>query len=73
MVKSVNSDGSITIKDSNYKNDELVGERTIKPDQAKGFYNNTPLAQSYAQGTGTPDKERTSQYIQFMEKGTLPA
>lgn len=73
IVKSINSDGSMTVKDSNFKWDELVQERTIRPDQAKGFYNSTPLAQATAQGPWVPDKERTSQYIQFMEKGTLPA
>lgn len=73
IIKSLNSDGTMTVRDSNVKWDETVQERTMSVNQAKGFYNNTPLAQSYAQGTGVPDKERTSQYIQFMEKGTLPA
>lgn len=46
MVKSVNQDGTMTIRDSNFKNDETVQERTIPITQAKGFYNNTPLAKA---------------------------
>lgn len=46
MIKAVNQDGTMTIRDSNFKNDETVQERTIPITQAKGFYNNTPLAKA---------------------------
>lgn len=44
IVTSVNQDGTITVKDSNYSNDKKVQERTVPASTATGFYNNTPLA-----------------------------
>ncbi len=44
VVKSINADRTMTLVWSNLNNDKKVTERTIPITQAKGFYNNTPLA-----------------------------
>lgn len=55
VVKSINSDGTMTLVWSNLNNDQKVTERTIPITAAKGFYNNTPLAKW--ETTGTQYKE----------------
>ena len=63
IVTGVSADGnSITIKESNLKNDKSVTERTIPITEATGFYNDTPLAGGW-QETGITDKQYT-QYNQ---------
>lgn len=45
VVTGVNSDGTINVKESNYKGDKTVTERNNVPlTYVKWFYNNTPLA-----------------------------
>lgn len=44
IVKSVNPDGTITVKESNFHGDKRVTERTIPTTYVSGYYNNTPLA-----------------------------
>lgn len=57
VVKSINSDGTMTLVWSNLNNDQKVTERTIPITAAKWFYNNTPLAKWETTGTQyTQDK-----------------
>lgn len=53
VVKSINGDGTMTLKESNYKGDEKVGERTVPISSATGFYNSTPLALANNKQTST--------------------
>lgn len=55
VVKTINGDGTMTLKESNYKGDETVGERRVPVNSATGFYNSTPLAlaNNKTSGTGT--------------------
>jgi surface antigen len=46
VVKSINGDGTMTLKGSNIKGDEKVYERIVPISSATGFYNNTPLAKA---------------------------
>lgn len=43
----------MTLKESNYKGDEKVGERTVPISSATGFYNSTPLALANNKPTST--------------------
>lgn len=53
VVKSINGDGTITLRESNYKGDEKVWERTVPISSATGFYNSTPLALANNKQTST--------------------
>lgn len=63
IVTGVNPDGTITVKESNYGNDQKVTERTVPANTATGYYNNTPLAQSINAGTQGPIGQYTDQNI----------
>ena len=68
VVTSVNADGSITVKDSNYANDKKVQERTVPASSITGYYNNTPLAKWLSGWSqDTPVSGKLGTLAQFMK------
>ncbi len=72
IVTSVNQDGTITVKDSNYSNDKKVQERTVPASTATGFYNNTPLANGLNWTTGeSPVSSEANSWVNAWNNGTM--
>lgn len=72
IVTGVNADWTITVKDSNYRWDGKVAERTVNANTVSGYYNNTPLAKWLSGWTTTqPTSSEANSWVNAWNNWTM--